>query len=198
MGLHHCLRPEQHSPVRWQTGAVHLRWAVCTSVPHASLAPHPSLARRLLDVVLFTRSLSHVMGYRRQFALYGYYLLCAQLLRATSPPLAAMTAQETALAGAFRAAHQRLVAHAEEVAVSGRQRRLGRMPPGAVVTTPPQNFAKKQRLGAFTFCCLHTAPAFGNPPACLLHLNCSDNTFNPTHLPPCPRLPRSLTIRRRA
>ena len=75
-------------------------------------------ACRLLDVILFTRSLSHTMGYRRQFALYGYYLFCAQLLRLTSPPLAAMTAQETALGGAFRAAHQRLVANAEEVAVS--------------------------------------------------------------------------------
>ena len=40
----------------------------------------------------------------------------AQVLRATSPPLALMTAQETALGGAFRAAHQRLVANAEEVA----------------------------------------------------------------------------------
>ncbi|PRW57208.1 ABC transporter D family [Chlorella sorokiniana] len=70
----------------------------------------------LLDVVLFTRSLSRVMGYKRQFALYGYYMLCAQVLRSTSPPLASMTAQETALAGAFRAAHQRLVASAEEVA----------------------------------------------------------------------------------
>ena len=46
-------------------------------------------------------------------------MLCAQVLRSTSPPLAAMTAQETALAGSFRAAHQRLVASAEEVAVSG-------------------------------------------------------------------------------
>ncbi|KAL4450021.1 hypothetical protein ABPG77_010690 [Micractinium sp. CCAP 211/92] len=70
----------------------------------------------LLDVILFTRSLSRVMGYKRQFALYGYYLLVAQVLRAASPPLALMTAQETALGGAFRAAHQRLVAHAEEVA----------------------------------------------------------------------------------
>lgn len=51
---------------------------------------------------------------------YGYYLLVAQVLRAASPPLALMTAQETALGGAFRAAHQRLVAHAEEVAVSAR------------------------------------------------------------------------------
>ena len=70
----------------------------------------------LLDVLLFTRSLSKTMGYRGQFALYAYYALCAVGLRATSPPLASMTAQETALAGAFRAAHQRLVVNAEEVA----------------------------------------------------------------------------------
>lgn len=70
----------------------------------------------LLDVVLFTRSLSHVMGYKRQLALYGYYLVAAQVLRTTSPPLALMTSQETALGGSFRAAHQRLVAHAEEIA----------------------------------------------------------------------------------
>ena len=70
----------------------------------------------LLDVVLFTRSLSIIMGYRAQAMLYAYYLLCAALLRATSPPLALLTAQEAALAGSFRGAHQRLAAHAEEVA----------------------------------------------------------------------------------
>lgn len=70
----------------------------------------------LLDVVLFTRSLSRVMGYKGQFALYAYYILVAYLLRAISPPLASMTAQESALSGAFRAAHQRLVTHSEEVA----------------------------------------------------------------------------------
>ena len=50
---------------------------------------------------------------------YGYYLLAAQVLRAASPPLALMTAQEAALGGAFRGAHQRLVQHAEEIAVGG-------------------------------------------------------------------------------
>lgn len=69
-----------------------------------------------LDVVLFTRSLSRIMGYKGQLGLYAYYLACALMLRAASPPLALMTAQETALAGQFRAAHQRLANHAEEVA----------------------------------------------------------------------------------
>ena len=70
----------------------------------------------LLDVALFTRSLARIMGYRGQFALYGYYVASATLLRALSPPLALMTAQEAGLSGSLRAAHQRLVASAEEVA----------------------------------------------------------------------------------
>ncbi|GAB4818949.1 hypothetical protein N2152v2_005995 [Parachlorella kessleri] len=69
----------------------------------------------LLDVVLFTRALAKSMG-RWQLWLYGYYVVCAGILRRTSPPLALMTAQETALTGALRAAHQRLVTNAEEVA----------------------------------------------------------------------------------
>ena len=60
----------------------------------------------LLDVLLFTRSLAKSMDYRTQLALYSYYLLSAALLRALSPPLALMTAQETGLVGAFRSAHQ--------------------------------------------------------------------------------------------
>lgn len=69
-----------------------------------------------LDVLLFTRSLGRLMGYKSQAMLYGYYIACAFVLRATSPPLAQLTAQEAALAGSFRGAHQRLAAHAEEVA----------------------------------------------------------------------------------
>lgn len=60
----------------------------------------------LLDVILFTRSLSRSMGYRGQLVLYLYYLLSAGALRQLSPPLALMTAQESSLSGGFRAAHQ--------------------------------------------------------------------------------------------
>jgi ABC-type uncharacterized transport system fused permease/ATPase subunit len=70
----------------------------------------------LLDVLLFTRSLSRVMGYKGQLLLYAYYVGAARLLRATSPPLASFAAAEAGLAGAYRAAHQRLVNNAEEVA----------------------------------------------------------------------------------
>lgn len=57
-------------------------------------------------MILFSRSLAGIMGYRPQLALYSYYLLSALLLRAVAPPLALITAQETGLSGALRAAHQ--------------------------------------------------------------------------------------------
>lgn len=60
----------------------------------------------LLDVLVFTRSLSRSMGYKGQVGLYLYYLLSAAALRKLSPPLALMTAQESSLSGGFRAAHQ--------------------------------------------------------------------------------------------
>ena len=60
----------------------------------------------LLDVLMFSRSLARIMGWRGQFVLYAYYLASALGLRALSPPLALITAQETGLSGAFRAAHQ--------------------------------------------------------------------------------------------
>lgn len=66
-----------------------------------STASVPAL-QPLLDVLLFTRSLSRVMGYKGQLGLYGYYVAVAWLLRALAPPLAQMTAQESALVGSFR------------------------------------------------------------------------------------------------
>lgn len=56
----------------------------------------------LLDVILHTRSLSKVMGYQSQFALYAYYVVAAYLLRSISPPLAQMTAQVGFLRQTFR------------------------------------------------------------------------------------------------
>lgn len=70
----------------------------------------------ILDIAVFSRSLSHIIGYKGQLILYGYFFLMSNLLRQLSPPLAAMTAQWSALSGDFRSAHSRLSAHAEEVA----------------------------------------------------------------------------------
>lgn len=70
----------------------------------------------LFDLLVFSRSLSHIIGYRGQALLYGYFILIGAFLRRVSPPLAKLTAQYSSLAGAFRAAHSRISATAEEVA----------------------------------------------------------------------------------
>merc|ERR1719375_484710 len=69
-----------------------------------------------LDVVLFTRSLSRVMGYKTQATLYGYFFFVALTLKAISPPLSLMHAQESGLSGNLRGAHHRLVSKTEEIA----------------------------------------------------------------------------------
>ena len=76
----------------------------------ASSKPCLLVVQPLLDVILFTRSLSRSMGYKGQLGLYLYYLLSAAALRKLSPPLALMTAQESSLSGGFRAAHQVMLA----------------------------------------------------------------------------------------
>ncbi len=46
------------------------------------------------------------MGYKGQLGLYVYYIFSALILRALTPPLALMTAQESGLSASFRTAHQ--------------------------------------------------------------------------------------------
>jgi ABC-type uncharacterized transport system fused permease/ATPase subunit len=70
----------------------------------------------LLDVILFTRSLSSIIGYKGQLILHTYFIVIGALLRVTSPPLGLMAAQYSGLNGAFRAAHSRIAVSAEEIA----------------------------------------------------------------------------------
>lgn len=70
----------------------------------------------LFDLLVFSRSLSHIIGYRGQLLLYSYFIVIGAVLRRVSPPLAKLTAQYSSLAGAFRASHSRIAATAEEVA----------------------------------------------------------------------------------
>jgi ABC-type uncharacterized transport system fused permease/ATPase subunit len=70
----------------------------------------------LLDILLFTRSLAEIMGIRGQLFLHSYFIVIGALLRAMSPPLSLMTSQYSALNAAFRSAHARIAASAEEIA----------------------------------------------------------------------------------
>ena len=70
----------------------------------------------MLDLVVFSRSLSRLIGYRGQAIIYAYFIIVGAFLRRISPPLAKLTAQYSSLDGAFRKAHGRLSACAEQVA----------------------------------------------------------------------------------
>mmetsp|Transcript_20358 Transcript_20358/g.82203 ORF Transcript_20358/g.82203 Transcript_20358/m.82203 type:complete len:615 (-) Transcript_20358:1440-3284(-) len=70
----------------------------------------------ILDIIIFTRSISKVIGWRGQVTLYGYFIICSMFLRGISPPLGLMTAQESSLSGNLRTSHARVKANAEEIA----------------------------------------------------------------------------------
>jgi ATP-binding cassette subfamily D (ALD) protein 3 len=69
-----------------------------------------------LDVALSTQRMGRSMGYGGLTALYTYFLVSGALVRAVSPPIPRLVAEQAALEGDFRRAHARLIAHAEEVA----------------------------------------------------------------------------------
>lgn len=70
----------------------------------------------LLDVLVFSRSLAHIIGYKGQLGLYTYFVIIGIFLRRISPPLAKMTAEYSSLSADLRSAHHRIAACAEEVA----------------------------------------------------------------------------------
>lgn len=70
----------------------------------------------LLDVIVFSRSLSRIIGYKGQIGLYLYFVVVGSILRRISPPLGRMTAEYASLNGDFCIAHHRIVTCAEEIA----------------------------------------------------------------------------------
>jgi len=72
-----------------------------------------------LDVILTTTTMAQSLGYKGPLLMYGYFICSSAFLRAFSPPLARLTAQQQAIEGDFRHCHSRVLAHAEEVAFVG-------------------------------------------------------------------------------
>ena len=70
----------------------------------------------LLDVLVFSRSLARIIGYKGQIGLYAYFIVVGAFLRRISPPLGKMTAEFASLSADLRTAHHRISTSAEEVA----------------------------------------------------------------------------------
>jgi ABC-type uncharacterized transport system fused permease/ATPase subunit len=70
----------------------------------------------ILEFVLTLQESAQQLGLKRPLALFASQVLVTTALRSVTPSLGRMVAKEAELEGSFRAAHSRLIAHAEEVA----------------------------------------------------------------------------------
>ena len=70
----------------------------------------------ILEFILTLQESAHQLGLKRPLALFASQVLVTTALRSVTPSLGRMVAKEAELEGSFRAAHSRLIAHAEEVA----------------------------------------------------------------------------------
>jgi ATP-binding cassette subfamily D (ALD) protein 3 len=70
----------------------------------------------MLDIILFSRKLAELVGFRGPFYVVAYYFFSGIILRFLSPPFGRLTAIEQRLEGDYRACHSDLVYHSEEIA----------------------------------------------------------------------------------
>lgn len=73
-------------------------------------------AKPLLDIALFSRKIARVASLRGPLLMVLWFALTGQLLKWVSPAFAKIVAETLRREGAFRAGHQRIKAHGEEIA----------------------------------------------------------------------------------
>lgn len=83
---------------------------------HALSKFYSNVSKPLLDIFLFSKKLSEIIGWIGPLSLIGWYGLSAVVLKLISPPFGMLTAQLQRLEGEFRASHTNLSNHSEEIA----------------------------------------------------------------------------------
>lgn len=78
---------------------------------------YSNLAKPMLDMVIYTYSLSNSVGSEGLFIMSLVVQLSANAMRALTPPFGKYVADEAMLEGEFRFLHSRLIDHSEEVAL---------------------------------------------------------------------------------
>jgi ATP-binding cassette subfamily D (ALD) protein 3 len=69
-----------------------------------------------LDLILFSRKLSELVGWEGPCLIIGWYFLSGIIIRIISPPFGKLIAFEQKLEGEYRSVHNDLLVHSEEVA----------------------------------------------------------------------------------
>lgn len=78
---------------------------------------YSNLAKPMLDMIIYTYSLSNSVGSEGLFIMSLVVQLSANAMRALTPPFGKYVADEAMLEGEFRFLHSRLIDHSEEVAL---------------------------------------------------------------------------------
>lgn len=77
---------------------------------------YSDFSKPLLDMILFSRKLSELVGWEGPILLFSWYLISGVIIRFVSPPFGKLTAQQQRLEGEFRQCHSDLINHGEEIA----------------------------------------------------------------------------------
>lgn len=77
---------------------------------------YSNLSKPLLDIFMFGRKLSEILGVMGPVYIILWYFVCGLILRSVSPSFGMLIAQQQQKEGEFRAIHSSVLAHAEEIA----------------------------------------------------------------------------------
>jgi ATP-binding cassette subfamily D (ALD) protein 3 len=77
---------------------------------------YSNFSKPLLDIILFSKKLSELLGWFGPTALIGWYFGSAVILKFVSPSFGMLYATQQKLEGEFRASHTNLQVHSEEIA----------------------------------------------------------------------------------
>jgi len=80
---------------------------------------YSNVTKPLLDIVLFSRKLSELVGIQGPLAVILYYFLSGLFIRLISPSFGKLTAEAQRLEGQFRYCHNRLITYAEVISFYG-------------------------------------------------------------------------------
>ena len=80
---------------------------------------YSNITKPTLDIIIFSRKLAEIMGWRGPLSLILYSLGTGVLIRLISPSFGSLTAALERLEGAFQGAHNRIITCSEEIAFYG-------------------------------------------------------------------------------
>ena len=77
---------------------------------------YSNFTKPVLDIVLFSKKLSEMVGYKGPLIVILWYFFSGMFIKVVSPSFGELTAQTQRLEGDYRSCHSDLVFHSEEIA----------------------------------------------------------------------------------